>query len=67
MFTSNLNHENKEPNNKMGITMTDTDGTQYFVFGKSKIKITEHFVENGKPIGELVTDLIQQKIKEKIA
>lgn len=49
-----------------GTTITDANGNQYFIFGKSKIKITEHFTDNGKPIDLLLFDLIQAKIKENI-
>ena len=41
------------------------DGAQYYIMGKNKIKITEHFPANGKPIDELIVDLIAHKIKEK--
>lgn len=40
------------------------DGAQYFIIGKTRIKITEHFRPDGKPIEELVTALIENKIKE---
>lgn len=40
------------------------DGEQYYIIGKIKIKITEHFQPDGKPIEELVTALIENKIKE---
>ena len=43
------------------------DGEQYFIIGKNRIKITEHFPANGKQLDELITDLITQKIKEKAA
>lgn len=46
-----------------GRTITE-NGEQYFVLGKNRIKITERFSVDGKPIEELVTDLIAQKIKE---
>ena len=46
-----------------GQTITE-NGEQYFVMGKNRVKITEHFSPDGKPIEELVTDLIAQKIKE---
>lgn len=47
-----------------GLTVTTETGEQYFIMGKNRIKITEHFSPSGKPIEELVTDLIVQKIKE---
>lgn len=43
------------------------DGKQYYIIGKNKIKITEHFPADGKQLDELITDLITQKIKEKTA
>ena len=48
-----------------GLTVTTETGEQYFVMGKNRIKITEHFSPSGKQLDELVTDLIAQKIKEK--
>lgn len=77
MYTSKHGIENEQDNcssvsaeceqvNSKGTTVTDNDGNQYFVMGKTRIKITEHFVDNGKSINELVTDLIEAKIKEKI-
>ena len=41
------------------------NGEQYYIIGKNKIKITEHFPANGKQLDELITDLIVSKIKEK--
>ena len=66
MCTSNSHSKTDEQNNQKGITLTDADGNKYFVLGKNKIKITEHFTNNGKSIDELVTDLIEAKIKENI-
>lgn len=63
MCTSKSNAENKKQD---GITITDTDGNQYFIFGKSRIKITEHFADKGKSIDDLISDLIRAKIKEQI-
>jgi len=47
--------------------VTTESGEQYFIMGKNRIKITEHFPANGKPIEELITDLITNKMKEKAA
>lgn len=47
-----------------GYTVMAGDGEQYFIIGKTRIKITEHFRPDGKPIEELVTALIENKIKE---
>jgi len=38
---------------------------QYFIMGKNRIKITEHFPATGKQVDELIADLITNKIKEK--
>lgn len=50
---------------KKGEVMTAAGGEQYYIIGKNRIKITEHFPTNGKQIEELITDLITNKIKEK--
>ena len=43
------------------------NGEQYFIMGKNKIKIVEHFPDEGKQLDELITDLIAHKMKEKSA
>ena len=43
------------------------NGEQYFIMGKTRIKITEHFPADGKRLDELITDLITHKMKEKTA
>ena len=48
-----------------GLTVTTETGEQFFILGKNRIKITEHFSPSGKPLDQLVTDLIIQKIREK--
>lgn len=55
------------PQKPRGELMTAADGKQYYIIGKNKIKITEHFPAKGKPIEELIIDLITNKIKEKAA
>lgn len=52
------------PTAASGITTT-VNGEQYYIVGKNRIKITEHFSTNGKQIDELVTELIIHKVKEK--
>lgn len=37
----------------------DFDGTMYFYHGNTRIKVTEHFNNNGKPITALVEDVVQ--------
>lgn len=50
-----------------GTTIITDNGEQFFVFGKTRIKITEHFQENGKPLEELIDKLIQYKVREKVS
>ena len=52
------------PSAPKGTTVT-INGVQYYIVGKNRIKITEHFPTSGKQIDELVTDLIAHKIREK--
>ena len=39
-------------------------GQRYFIYGKTRVKITEHFPINGKSIDELITVLTQREIQE---
>ncbi len=41
--------------------VTEPDGTQYFYCGDTRIKVSEHFAETGKPMSDLVKDVIQYK------
>lgn len=49
-----------------GDIITTETGERFFIYGKNRIKITEHFSTNGKQINEIVEELIQYKIKEKV-
>ena len=42
-----------------GQVITDENGTQYFVCGKNRIKISEHFAAGGRPIGYLIVDVVR--------
>lgn len=35
------------------------NGTEYFIYGNSRIKVSEHFAREGKPLKELIEDVIQ--------
>lgn len=35
----------------------DEDGETYFYCGNSRLKLSEHFSDNGKPIGALIENL----------
>lgn len=41
-----------------GQVITVEDGKQYFVCGKTYIEISEHFAQDGKPLGDLIEDVI---------
>lgn len=56
-----------DPRSKTGELITAANGEQYYIIGNNRIKITEHFPVSGKPIEELITDLIIHKIREKAA
>ena len=51
------------PNGPIGTTVT-INGSQYYIIGKNRIKITEHFPAGGKQLDELISELIIHKIKE---
>ena len=38
--------------------LTTETGEQYFILGKNRIKITEHFPTDGKQLDELIADLV---------
>lgn len=40
------------------------DGQLYFVHGKTRIKVTEHFPSEGKPLNTLLEDVIQFLAKQ---
>ena len=50
-----------------GRTITTETGEQYYITGRERIKITEHFPASGKHLEELITDLVVYKIKEKVS
>lgn len=39
--------------------ITDDTGTQFFLFGNTKIRVTEHFCDGGKPIGDLIKTAVE--------
>ena len=39
--------------------VTDEHGTLYFCHGKTRIRVSEHFNDSGKPIGTLIEDVIR--------
>ena len=48
-----------------GYSVTE-NGQEYFVFGKTRIKVCEHFAEKGKTFEELFCDVIEHEAKNRI-
>ncbi len=46
------------------IYITDENGVEYYCCGNTKIKITEHFAEEGKTMGELLEEMIIREAKK---
>ena len=55
---------NQQPNQK-GYTVIE-NGQEYFIFGKNRIKVCEHFVENGRALEEVFCDVIEYEAKTRI-
>lgn len=51
--------KNESNNKNSGTLLTEKDGTQYFVMWKVRIKVSEHFAQDGKPLDSLLEDVIQ--------
>ena len=47
------------PNEIPTFYVTDEYGTLYFYHGNNRIRVAEHFNDRGKPIGELIEDVIR--------
>ena len=47
------------PATVQGQLLKTEDGTQYFICGKSRIRVSEHFATEGKPLDDLIADVIQ--------
>ena len=45
-----------------GQLLQTENGTQYFICGKSRIKVSEHFATEGRPLGELIVDVIRHSV-----
>ena len=60
LIKSTMAKNKNESNNKnSGTLLTEKDGTQYFVMGKVRIKVSEHFAQDGKSLDSLLEDVIQ--------
>ena len=48
-----------EPDEVPAFYVTEGDGPLYFYYGDTRIKVSEHFSNKGKPIGTLLEDVIR--------
>ena len=45
---------------------TEPDGEMYFYVGNTRIKVSEHFNDNGKPLEDLLEDVIKYSAKSSL-
>lgn len=45
--------------------VTEENDTQYFVYGNTRIKISEHFAIGGKPLDDLIVDVVRHTAENK--
>ena len=45
---------------------TEPDGKMYFYVGNTRIKVSEHFNDNGKPLEDLFEDAIKYSAKSSL-
>lgn len=46
-----------------GELIIDEDGKKHFIYGKLRLNITEHFVENGKTFSEILDEMVLAKAR----
>ncbi len=51
--------ELEEPDEVPACYVTDVYGTLYFYYGNTRIRVSEHFNDKGKPVGALIEDVIR--------
>ena len=45
---------------------TEPDGEMFFYIGNTKIKVSEHFAKDGKPLEDLLEDVIKYSVKSSL-
>ena len=45
---------------------TEPDGEMFFYVGNSRIKVSEHFAKDGKPLEDLLEDVIKYSAKSSL-
>ena len=54
--------EFEEPDGVPTFYVEDEYGTLYFYYGNTRIRVAEHFSDNGKTIGTLIEDVIRYSV-----
>lgn len=60
---SNARKGKHDPKEKKGYYTKDENGQEYFNYGRTRIKVIEHFPEEGKTITELIEELILREAR----
>ncbi len=42
----------------------DQSGAKYFTFGNTRVKVVEYFAKQGKPLSQLLAELVLQEAKK---
>ena len=45
---------------------TELDGEKFFYIGNTRIKVSEHFNKDGKPLEDLLEDVIKYSVKSSL-
>ena len=52
---------------RRGQVIETENGTQYFVCGNNRIKISEHFAAGGRPLGDLIVDVVRHTAEKAVS
>ncbi len=52
---------------RRGQVIKTENGTQYFVCGNNRIKISEHFATGGRPLGDLIVDVVRHTAEKAVS
>lgn len=49
-----------------GEIIINEDGSKYFIYGKTRLHITEHFKEKGKTFREILDEIMLQRVRSSL-
>ncbi len=52
---------------RRGQVIKTENGTQYFICGNNRIKISEHFATGGRPLGDLIVDVVRHTAEKAVS